>query len=489
MALVTQDAPEDAPESAALDELDVGILEDCTGRPRQECLGALQFCRGSFDAAALQLLSTDMSDLLDFRAKWFAEIDVQNTPALTSSASAAPDQSSHTRLSCAEDSRRAELCYAGPPLPRTCVREVCTRGLLEDTDYRALWTTCRTNAAAALYFLSGRPWSGRSSLPLRALQFLAAHDYPLALAVRRVCVNDTACGRRLAAWSCNFDLLGGMRNHLVSLDVECWSFLDMQRAFPQLVALRFLRMRSVASQNFFPEQIIESGGLAWPQALRAAAVPGQLLAHMRGTPPKRLLVFFLGKTDSGPDELQGLRFAVDTGLVEELHLIDTLPRGCLTLKGLFGKGGAIRDAPLRRFLLFREKFSSLFEGFFCALKVALPCIEEVYAAYRGVLLQDELENFLQARQSTLRRLAIPQQANLPQAVTIAGKSAQTDLRLDLPCEYDHALTRPLGISDWAWTSFGAGSPLCPRSASQPLSYSQSFWVYPQQQGHQPGRMG
>lgn len=445
---------------------------DCTGRARQECLVALEKCEWCPDGAVLQLMSGGTDPLQDFRSEWLAELGEQRAicSGLTAVEAASPCSDGDDIRSASKDKR--------PLLFRKFVWEVCTQGLLATEDLQALWKTCPAHAGIVIPHLAGKALPARARVLEVAVRYLTMQGHLVAMAARQVYAGWSATG--LAAWPPRTLQDAKIASRLVSLDVDCLSLRQLLSALPQMHALQFLRVWSVVEawsvvEGSLGESRAES--IDWPSALRAVAVPACVLGCMEGRAPSRLLVLFRTKEDTGFMAQESLKRAAQSGGVEELHLIDTSHLGSLTLKAMFGKGGVLRGAPLRRFLLHRSSREEI-EGFLCALKVALPCIEEVYAAYSDMrrlhFHQGELESLLDKDQSTLRRLALSSRVWLSRYDS--PKRTLTDLRLQLPHEYNCGLTCPVGVDDWSWTSFGSGSPLCPPSASDPLSYSESFQI-------------
>lgn len=474
-------AQQGAQHCGAADEEEIQLLVECTGCSQQECRAALQVRGGNFDAAALQLVDEDnpgVTDVLsDFRADWLAELGQLGLPAdLDYQGAADPVEEE----ACGRG-RSTAVGDGRPMLPRKIVWEVSSQHLLQSKDLAALWRTNSENALLVLSSLAGRPL--RTPALRSALLYLARRGCKLAIAERQVYASSTAGGLTTFSY---FDLLGGqisptLDRSLVSLDIDCWSMGKACSLLNDLTSLRFLRVWSLDHAGVYP--LGESVGVRWPQSIQAAALPLQLLEHMQGQPPKRLLVFLRDvDLDLPYARTACLHEAAHAGSLEELHLIDTSRTGCLTLRGMFGKEGLLRGAPLRRFLLYRETLvkAGYLEGFFCALKVALPSVEELYAGYtdrRPLAVQKaELRCALEAQPSALRRLATTQQAWSSSVPPDGGEAALVHVRLDMPHDYDHVRTRPVGLSGWDWTCFGSGSPLCPRSTGDVLSYSSSFGI-------------
>jgi len=460
-------------------------LGDITRTPLYDCWQALCACKGDMNDALVFLIErrelTRERDLETFRDAWIAEIDTRSVQCSGRNLGHVPSKDTVALL----DLESSSSC-GRTRIPRISIAMMFRCQLLHHSDLMALcvcsvevnqlWLDC-------LHVFSGTALPAGSPFLRRAAHSLSARGIPFAMSSRQLHPNCSGSGVGLVPTSL-FQACT-VNESLLSLDIDAWTVLEMISVLPLLVSLRFLRVFHLVGRSKSKQPI------SWPPGLQkgAAAVPGQVLLHTSGRPPKRLLLYLRSYEDVAASSLQVLHSALHhETATEELHLVDTATKGCTTLRGLFGKAGPLYEAPLRRLLYFRHRTAAPFEGFLSAVRVALPNLEEVYVSYSSKkcpeTARSELVALLSARASTLRRFAVGGEAcagvcirNL--AMSLPGLTV--DLRLGLSRKYNFNLSCPEGVADWSWTWFGAGSPLCPSlnaGSKQPLLDADSFIVLP-----------
>lgn len=416
-----------------------------------KCIKRLDRWSDATDTADEQGVLLGKPDLDEYLTRWVLEITGRTAaPAPLDSEQSVSGSPGHKPGPCEAPMREG----VQPPEARRWL--FLLLGFLTFENMGQLWIVCRSWQDLLLHSLSGKAVS--PPIALMAERRLAALGCGCALAMRQIYPNAACLGGGLRALRWGGKAAG---SSLLSLDVDAWTKEGLLAALPHLSLLRFLRVFHLKDDGWTSAERI-----AWPTRLQegAAALPGAVLVHLRGRAPRRLLVFMRSRADVDAlqEETSGLAIRAD---VEELHLVDLSPVGLTSLRGLFGVGGTLRGAFLRRLLLYRTRSSDRFEGFFLAVRCALPNLEELYAAYcdsRPAEVQiSELSSLLEARGPSLRRIAAANSA-LQGVESLGLVGPLPDLRLHLPHNYKSAHTRPEGLGSWAWTWFGAGSPLCPR---------------------------
>eukprot|EP00933_Yihiella_yeosuensis_P064000 TRINITY_DN67312_c0_g1_i1.p1 TRINITY_DN67312_c0_g1~~TRINITY_DN67312_c0_g1_i1.p1 ORF type:complete len:504 (-),score=71.45 TRINITY_DN67312_c0_g1_i1:248-1759(-) len=481
-AASSEAAPRSMGEKEELESLAVAELMEYTNFSWRECWNAFHACNGDVAAAGDKLC-----DLMMFRNDWMSQIDLNKVG----------DQMGDINKLDQMDGIQ-ELAVANVAMSEKVILRICSSRFLSESDLGTfLGASSRVNSlhdAAIVRAFSGQAISSTSCLQ-RVARGASRCGHKYGVFIRQVYARPYAPAKKEltpVAWP---DLGFKVGSGLVAFDVDFLMTEELFNAMPQLVCLRHLRVLHLSDvRNELGPKV------NWPSSIKDAALPGSALTFISSSskPPERLLLILRSSSDtftmagSLKDSLNHVEEPV-----HELHLVDISKDGLLTLQGMFSRdNGFLRDAPLRRLLLYRMPSANRFEGCFRAMKVSLPNLEELFAVFKDCrdpndILQ-ELRELRQHRSGTLCKIVVSNQSvNGAEAVESAGevKTSAADCSIVDVDKYDFRWMSPSSISDnWmkpsliidncSWSCFGQGNTQHPlHHAPHCFSQQKSFHVF------------